>query len=434
MFGKRIWCLAICLVFGVAALVLLPWDTVDPPLSFQVRVDDLHPVVGKAISNAITDTESDPKSIEKWELLGKILLAHGRSVKAAVCFEYLCRREPDNPRWWYYQGFAFDGTNLQKALNCYAKAAELAPGNGPLAVRYGRLLSRSGRPPQALRILKTALEQNPKNPWIELELAILHSALGDTDQAIELCRSATERKGWYSRPALAELARLLYRNGSISEASVAYQRLILMPEATAEIPDKWLQEVQVYDQLKKTSAAALDLQFASGQVWLAAQGYEALCKRRPELLRPRINLAQAYAQLGETAKGLSTLQEAVERFPDRPSAWFALGQYLHLVGQSTEAVQAYRRCTAHSSVDPAPWLNLGMALSDSGQQEEAVAAFRKAISLDPQSPHAWFSLGLVFEKDGQLPDAVDAVRKAKELSAGDPIPAGKLKELLEKSG
>ena len=56
----------------------------------------------------------------------------------------------------------------------------------------------------------------------------------------------------------------------------------------------------------------------------------------------RYSLGVEYAKLGEHARAVEYLREAVKRDPQYSAAWKALGNALRDAGQAAEALEAYR--------------------------------------------------------------------------------------------
>src|SRR5438132_135559 len=73
----------------------------QPPSIEPAGID---PAVLRLVTTARSGVAESPHSAEAWGRLGKILLAHGLSDEALVCFTQAEQLNPPEPRWPFYQG------------------------------------------------------------------------------------------------------------------------------------------------------------------------------------------------------------------------------------------------------------------------------------------------------------------------------------------
>ena len=82
--------------------------------------------------------------------------------------------------------------------------------------------------------------------------------------------------------------------------------------------------------------------------------------------------------VGQQAIAAQGLEGAVERWPQEPLAWFAVGNSRYREGRRDEALAAWRRATQLAPDFAAAWNNLAHLLGESGCIAEARAALARA--------------------------------------------------------
>ena len=101
---------------------------------------------------------------------------------------------------------------------------------------------------------------------------------------------------------------------------------------------------------------------------------------------------QALQRPGEARDAFERLVQAA---PQRPEAWFHLGQVCHQQGDGAGALAAYERCLALRDDHGPAWSQRGQALKDLGRIDEAAASFERALALgDAPELNAYYLAGL----------------------------------------
>jgi tetratricopeptide (TPR) repeat protein len=141
---------------------------------------------------------------------------------------------------------------------------------------------------------------------------------------------------------------------------------------------------------------------------------------------PELTQAEAAIEKKDYAAAEPLLKKVVADAPSNYVAWFDLGFVYNALGNSAEAIAAYRK-----SVDAKPDvfesnLNLGLLLARAGQPEaerflRAAAVLKPTAHVEEGQARAWLSLAHVLE--ASKPDeALEAYRKAAALAPTDPEP------------
>jgi protein O-GlcNAc transferase len=201
--------------------------------------------------------------------------------------------------------------------------------------------------------------------------AALHRQAGRWPEAIALLRGAIE-----ARPGDGALFHDLgdcYRaTGDFARAIQAFERSIALdPEALAacrSAADAALAEAQKLGAGNKVSGNLK--KFAA--MYLTALGER---QRRQGL-----------------AAAETSFREATTLDQKSAAAWYGLGEFLETSGRYGEAEKALRRATALDPKLVAAHVALGNALQSLGRFQEMEAAYRRALALDPSLRHVRDSL------------------------------------------
>lgn len=206
-----------------------------------------------------------------------------------------------------------------------------------------RRLEAQGDTAGALAALERAAAADPASAEVRAEIAAFHLRRGARDEAEKAARSAlvNDEKN-------AEANRVL---GLIHAAAVDAAR---NNQALAG------EQVRLAIQYLERAAAGLptsdaNLQFMLGRLYLrngepgkAVDAFSRMLALNPSSLQGRQSLAQAYAESGDLAAAIGTLEEVVE-YDARVAG--ALGQYQEQAGRLQEAIETYTRALAARPTD-----------------------------------------------------------------------------------
>jgi len=133
----------------------------------------------------------EPDSVELRFRLAAAYERSGKRAEAATAFQELLRRAPDNSMALNYLGYmwAEKGENLPEALRMIRRALELEPGNGAYVDSLGWVYFRMGDFRQAVEHLEKAARLLPSDGTVQEHLGDALRALGRIPEA----RTAYER-------------------------------------------------------------------------------------------------------------------------------------------------------------------------------------------------------------------------------------------------
>jgi len=113
-----------------------------------------------------------------------------------------------------------------------------------------------------------------------------------------------------------------------------------------------------------------------------------------------------FKEMGDTARAINSLQEAIEGDPDIEDAWIILGQLLEAKGMDL-AGRYYETALQRNPTNKQALLAKANYLIRKDQLQEALIIFKKMQRLDPQNADSFFHAGLIYLD-------LDAVKQASE--------------------
>jgi eukaryotic-like serine/threonine-protein kinase len=126
----------------------------------------------------------------------------------------------------------------------------------------------------------------------------------------------------------------------------------------------------------------------SGHPERAQEILARLLARYPEDVETRVELAEAYGEQGTLDRAMTVLEEVVRRAPHHPRAWFLLGKYSILAGNSRRAADEYlvRALVVQNELGSeqgrADVLNaFGAAYRDLGAMDRAAESYGQAAAI-----------------------------------------------------
>jgi tetratricopeptide (TPR) repeat protein len=391
--------------------------------------------VAIATAQLLKAVEEKPNSAGAWGQYGEILMAHEWNSEALICFDQAAKLNPKEMRWPYLAAILLDRQEPTLALAKYDIAKELASGYAPLWIRRGNTLLGLNRNDDAESSFKKAFEADKNQPFALIALARIAGIREDWKKSTELLEQAKSIAP-KNREVLVELTRSRMLLGVNPMLGQAEQSAILSGQRYETMPDEIYNSINEREVAARFAAMQADSAAAKGDLQAAAEGYVALIKQRPEMVRPRLNLASVFLQSGQAPLALTTLKEAVQLFPEDARAHYAYSYALE-GSQQLEAARREREEAVRLKPDFAEaHFALAISAERDGDMDQAIQSYRLAIQSDARLARAHLGLGLALQKQGKLVQAVAAMDAAVKLSPGDPVPKGyldKAKALLEKN-
>ena len=314
------------------------------------------------------------------------------------------------------------------ALEAYSGAVALRPDSMLAHLKRGRVYRQRGELDSAARDLRRATELDA-TATLPLEL------LGDTYLSMRRYDRAAERYQHYltlddrSTGVWYKLGLALYRGGQSARAIAPLQRAISLDASTAEahfvlgLCFRQQGEVTRARGTLETAArlapalsgpreALADLYAEAGDSSRAIDQLEALAALDPAAANRVVALGVAHARARRHEAAVVTLSRAVERFPDNPHVYGALGRVWLDVSEARnddvslkKALEALTTAATHSDVTSETLSDLGRALMMTGDDDGAERAFRQATERLPVHADAFVQLATVSARGNRFQEA-----------------------------
>lgn len=247
----------------------------------------------------------DPSDADPLEALGDIHHELGEIGKAVECYSECARREPGNERYliaaarmWELLGKPFS------AENCYRAAIELPEKSPSARMHLADLLSRTGRPEEALGVAKSLVDEKPDAMEVHRFIADVAEDLGMYMTARTHLKEL-RRLGVSEACHLARLSSICERLGDVDGAIDAFEHL---KEASAD-SDENLCSVAGLMASSKIDAIR-DVKRARD---MAEDIVSRSAGRNPAAL---VVLSRAESELGDRDAAASCLMQAAELFSE----------------------------------------------------------------------------------------------------------------------
>ena len=262
------------------------------------------------------------------------------------------------------------------ALGYYERAAltfAQAPAGddlGHLLADRARVHNESGRPEEALKLLRTYLSEVEKEPTALDALAEAYRAAGEKALERDALEKALKLGSEATTLTLQKLARVCHEAGDAKAARRYVEQLLLREKHNAV-------------------GTALREMLTAPPPPSAGAPTEATPTRRGGAERDK---AETALFLDQPARATTHLRAALVQWPDSPWLLFALGESLLRAGDAEGAKNAFERLVAQSGSHPdAPFGHpdalIGLARAESlrNKADRALYLYQTALRLDPNN-------------------------------------------------
>ena len=209
-------------------------------------------------------------------------------------------------------------------------------GDATALIAEAKSLWRKNDNEKALVIIQKAISADPKNPAAYVQLALIHSAMGDDNKA---------------RLAVEEALKI-----DPNHAPAHQQR------------GSQLRRAKDFDGAIRQAKLALSL------------------KPDPEFAAyAHLSLARTYEELKRYDEALNEYREAIRSNPADGSLYGSLGGALFSLKRYDEAESAFRRAVEIDPQDSSSVVNLAAALDNQAKRDETIKYYREYLRLEPKA-------------------------------------------------
>jgi tetratricopeptide (TPR) repeat protein len=335
-----------------------------------------------------------------------------RPFQAAEAYSGAIALKPDSVLAHYKRGAVYQALNeLENALRDFRSAAEIDPSSMRALESVGDVSVALGRHERAIERYEAVIALDDRNARILYKLGLARYRAGRAKEAV---------------PALKQALIIEAAMGEAHYVLGLVQRdLDQMPAAR-----KSLEEAARRSPASQTSAreALADAYLQDGDYSRAINQLEALAALEPTRSDRLIAVGLAQARAGREDAAVITLGRALEKFPDAPQVYAALGHVWLAEAERRDdrvalnkALEALQQAAGRSDTTSDTYAELGRAWMLAGDRPAAERALRQSVAKLPVPPDAYLQLAEVTGRDGRIQDARDALLKYATL-VGDEKP------------
>jgi tetratricopeptide (TPR) repeat protein len=325
-----------------------------------------------------------------------------RPFQAIEAYSGAIARKPDSMLAHYKRGAVYQTENeLEAALRDFRSAADLDPSSLRTIETLGDVNVALGRHERAVERYEAYLALDDSNARILYKLGLARYRVGRGKEAIRPLQQALAID-----PAIGEAHYVL---------GLVQRDLGQLAQAR-----KSLEEAARQSPASQTAAreALADVYLIDGDYNRAINQLEALAALEPSRADRVIALGLAQARAGRDDAAVVTLGRAVERFPDAPQVYAALGHVWLADAQRhgdrvalNKAIEALGHAAGRADAGSDTYAELGRALALAGLRAAAERALRQAVARLPVPPDAYLHLADVTARDGRIQEARDSLLK-----------------------
>src|SRR5437763_1281067 len=348
------------------------------------------------------------QAIDYFERLAQIFVGDGFLTKAIAVYKRIAKLAPEEIR------------PLEKLADLYVQQGVMSEAR-PLFLQLAEIHLKQNRQAEAVGLLKKLLQAEPDNLRIQVRLADLYQAMGQTRDAVEAYVSASQRalaRGDQTESEkLADKALKLEPNNAA--ALIVRARSYSLQGDLAKAA-QLLQQVPDLEKGGEQTELLLDFHLKNSSwdqaVTLALQVFEA----DPKNYGPLQKVVEALLEAGQTQKAMGILEQS--RIPLIDGGEHeAVGKMLNALADRMPGrieplewlVELYGR-TSDSFHLPDALAKLGDALVQDEQFDRAKEIFEQLVGRQPDSDSAKRKLNGVLRRLGtpaasDIPDEVPAI-------------------------
>jgi pilus assembly protein FimV len=334
------------------------------------------------------------QAIDYFERLAQIFVGDGFLTKAIAVYKRIAKLAPEEIR------------PLEKLADLYVQQGVMSEAR-PLFLQLAEIHLKSNRQPEAIALLKKLLLAEPDNLRIQIRLADLYTAMGQTHDAIEAYVSAAQRA--LARGDSAECEKLADRALKLDPknmAAVIVKARIHSSKGDTAQAAKALEQVANLDKGGEQTELLLDLYLKNSDWEHASELALRVFDADPKNFGPAQKITEALLQADEGEKAMELLErirvammdagehermgrllnDLAARLPGRiePQEWL-----VDFYGRTNDS---FRLADALA--------HLGDALAGAKQYERAKEVYEQLVSREPESDAPKRKLNAVLRKLG----------------------------------
>ena len=405
--------------------------------------------------------ESNPENASLRVASARLHWATGNREKARVAFQKAIELDPDHLPAYSRGLLDLEQERYQEAIELFQNARKRFPRHPAPVLHLAVAYQAKGQPKKATQTLEKGLKEDSPLPaqarsGLHWTLALMHAGQGQKDKALRH-NGGINSRAFGLRDERATLLKKLAsaENNTRTQATTALclANALRRGENQRAALRKARRAKQLLPDSPIITCWKLGIRRELGERNEAISGYQQLIQEHPDLLTPRVRLAETYAAGDKIQQAVDTLREALafasesqsgvlhlhiarlyermERYDD------AVKSYRAVVRTGTESAEAYnnmayilatRKDKASAALPlaekalelagPRPRIldTLGWVHCLNGNYEAAATHLERARAEVPQLPEIRYHLGVAYHRAGKDEKAAEELREALSIS------------------
>ena len=345
------------------------WDRTRANIKCQLAENKLKhgklEKAGEILAEVLADV---PENVKAHMLMGKVLLNQGRFAAAGMEFRFVLSKNEKAHEAHYLLATCFQRLKRsKKALEHYARAAELATENPAYLIANAEALVACKRVREACRLLEGRLEDFADSVPVLSAASQMHNISGDDKRAAQLATRVLEIEPENQR-AGEMLAVSLCRMGRHDDAVPVL--------------------LEIVERDKDKAATSMLVMLADcytrlGELTQAAGYLQQACRKKEVASGVRLQLAKVFVLMDEPDLALGAVRAALRREPANADAQAMRGVLLIEMGKPKKAAAHLGDAVRRHPSDTTLRMLLGRALSRMGRTRAAVVEYERVLADDP---------------------------------------------------
>lgn len=407
-------------------------ETNDVSILFQLGILYIqNQQVGKALDDYARIEQLNPDNLQIRQRLAMSFADAGSKDKAIALLQDMSKKEPNNPRIYYYLGELYsekgDTTN---ALLHFSLAATNAPAD-PAPFIKKAILQVEYSPEAAKQSLSEGLETLPGDPRLTEMLGYVFFSEKKYDKAIEHFAQALEN---VEKKNPGSINPTLYYNYAIARqmAGQLQEAAALLNKAMEKNPaylDAYLQYAfrQQDDAGMRQSIAVLEAVGHTRQDEPSVYVYLGILNSYLKTFKAAIAAFEKAESLVEDSPQKDEILDASFYF------WYAAA--CEREGRFEKAEKLFTRCLELDPQHAEAYNYLAYMWAEKGVKlDQAFKYVNKALKLNPKSAAFLDTLGWIYYMNTQYKEALEQINHAAEIIPDDPTIIDHLGDVLYKLG
>jgi tetratricopeptide (TPR) repeat protein len=368
------------------------------------------------------------QAIDYFERLAQIFVGDGFLTKAIAVYKRIAKLAPEEIR------------PLEKLADLYVQQGVMSEAR-PLFLQLAEIHLKNNRQPEAVSLLKKLLQAEPDNLRIQIRLADLYQAMGQTRDAIEAYVSASQRalaRGDHGESEKLADKALKLEPGN--QAAVIVKARSHSSQGNVAKAAQLLEQATDLEKGGEQTELLLDLYLKNSDWDQASELAHRVFEADEKNFGPMQKVVESLLQSGNGEKAMEILEKS--RLP-----MIDAGEH-EVVGKLLNELAA----GMPNNIEPREWLvelygrtsdpfrladalaHLGDALAADHQWDRAKKTFEQLLEREPESESAKRKLNGVLRKMGLLAPGAEEEPPEENLRADIPKPpAPKLADQEERS-